>query len=96
LGDLAKFSEATMVGAGVRLFCDEERDTPGLLASLPRVRRASDEVAILVGPEGGWDDRERDTALAAGWAKVSLGPQVLRTETAALAAAAVISAVWKT
>jgi len=43
-------------------------------------------VCLLVGPEGGWDDGEVAQALAAGFQPVSLGPRILRTATAALAA----------
>jgi len=49
-------------------------------------------VAALVGPEGGWTDRER--AQLASWTPVSLGPQILRTETAAIAAVAVLAQAW--
>lgn len=45
--------------------------------------------AIAVGPEGGFTAAEVDAATAAGWQAVSLGPRVLRVETAAIAAAAV-------
>jgi 16S rRNA (uracil1498-N3)-methyltransferase len=45
---------------------------------------------VLLGPEGGWTERERELAAAAGWTAVSLGPQVLRAETAAVAALAVL------
>ncbi len=47
------------------------------------------EVAAWVGPEGGWDDRERAAFEAAGLPMVSLGDAVLRVETAAVAWAAI-------
>lgn len=46
-------------------------------------------VTVLVGPEGGLAEEERQAALRAGFAAVTLGPLTLRTETAALAACAV-------
>jgi len=49
---------------------------------------------LLVGPEGGLSDRERDLALSRGCEPVALGPRVLRTETAPLAALAAIHALW--
>jgi 16S rRNA (uracil1498-N3)-methyltransferase len=49
---------------------------------------------VLVGPEGGWTDEERAAFLHAGWAQITLGPLILRAETAALAALAVIQAEW--
>jgi 16S rRNA (uracil1498-N3)-methyltransferase len=42
-------------------------------------------IALAVGPEGGLSGEEVELALAAGWHAVSLGPQTLRTETAAIA-----------
>jgi 16S rRNA (uracil1498-N3)-methyltransferase len=70
----------------VRLFLEEET-APPLLRALPaRVEAA----ALLLGPEGGWTDRERELAREAGWTAVSLGPQVLRAETAAVAAIALL------
>jgi 16S rRNA (uracil1498-N3)-methyltransferase len=47
------------------------------------------ELTVLVGPEGGLTDRERAAAGSAGYRAVRLGPNVLRFETAAVAAAAV-------
>ena len=49
---------------------------------------------LLVGPEGGLSDRERELALARGCEPLGLGPRVLRTETAPLAALAAIHALW--
>jgi 16S rRNA (uracil1498-N3)-methyltransferase len=46
--------------------------------------------ALLAGPEGGWTDRERAAYLEHGWTPVSLGPTILRTETAAIAGIAII------
>lgn len=46
------------------------------------------DVAVAVGPEGGFTEEELSAATSAGWTAASLGPRVLRVETAALAAAA--------
>jgi 16S rRNA (uracil1498-N3)-methyltransferase len=51
-------------------------------------------VELVIGPEGGLSERERDLALTQGCIPVSLGPRVLRTETAPLAALAAINALW--
>jgi 16S rRNA (uracil1498-N3)-methyltransferase len=50
------------------------------------------EAIALVGPEGGFTDRERAAAIAAGFTPVSLGPYILRVETAAVAIAATVAA----
>jgi len=52
------------------------------------------DVTLLVGPEGGFTDQEEDAALAAGALALSIGPRVLRTETAGLAALAILAAGW--
>ncbi len=51
-------------------------------------------ILLLAGPEGGFDPVERKAALAAGCIALRLGPRILRTETAALAALAALQAVW--
>lgn len=51
-------------------------------------------ILLLAGPEGGFDPAERKLAHAAGFQGLRLGPRVLRTETAALAALAALQAVW--
>ena len=51
-------------------------------------------VALLIGPEGGWSERELAALHAAGCEGLSLGPRVLRTETAGLAAMAAMLALW--
>jgi 16S rRNA (uracil1498-N3)-methyltransferase len=49
-------------------------------------------VRLLVGPEGGFSEEEIDAAREAGVAEASLGPSILRTETAALVGASLVLA----
>lgn len=51
-------------------------------------------VTLLIGPEGGLSPQEEDAAVAAGALSLSMGPRVLRTETAGLAALAVLAGAW--
>ena len=51
-------------------------------------------VWLLVGPEGGFNEAELAAAKAHGWAALQLGPRVLRTETAGLAAIAALQTRW--
>ena len=51
-------------------------------------------VTIMVGPEGGFSDSEEQLAIKQGALMLSMGPRVLRTETAGLAAISVLSAAW--
>lgn len=51
-------------------------------------------VTVMVGPEGGFTDEEENLAVAQGALMLTMGPRVLRTETAGLAALAALNAVW--
>lgn len=55
---------------------------------------ADDTLSLTIGPEGGLAPAERQAALAAGLTAVRLGPRVLRTETAPLAAMAALQTLW--
>ena len=67
---------------------------PGADGALARKARPSRPLAILIGPEGGWSPAELDLAARAGCAPLALGPRVLRTETAGLAALAAMQTMW--
>jgi 16S rRNA (uracil1498-N3)-methyltransferase len=56
---------------------------------------APSSALLLVGPEGGWTESERDAAIAAGAVPLSLGPLTLRANAVALAAGAALIAVWQ-
>lgn len=60
---------------------------------LPALLEAAQRVLVLIGPEGGFSHAEADAARAAGAELISLGPRILRTETAGLVALAVIGYV---
>ncbi len=53
-----------------------------------------DELTLLIGPEGGLSEQERERALKTGYQGLCLGPRVLRTETAALTALAALQSRW--
>jgi 16S rRNA (uracil1498-N3)-methyltransferase len=93
IGAAIALAEALKVEADYR-YALEEAVAPPILPSLPAHRQPGHSVALLVGPEGGWTDREREQFAAAGWQPVSLGPHILRAETAAIAALAIINAAW--
>jgi len=73
----------------LRLLLSPRADT-GIASSL--IPRPAD-VAVLIGPEGGLDVDEENRAAAAQFRKVTLGPRVLRTETAGLAALAAVQSL---
>jgi len=73
--------------AGLRLFPWERAARP-LQKALPALPPAS--VALLIGPEGGFTEREAEQAAHAGFEPVSLGGRILRSETAGIAVASII------
>jgi 16S rRNA (uracil1498-N3)-methyltransferase len=75
-----------------RFWCDERPGAPALVEAFHPA--AGDSTALLIGPEGGWTDLEREEFAGAGWRGVSLGPLVLRAETAVCSALAVIAQKW--
>ena len=93
IADAVPFKEILHAEATRRYVLDETGGEP-LTSSLPSDRSAEDSIALLVGPEGGWADPEREQFIAAGWTRVSMGPLILRAETAAMAAVSVVSGAW--
>jgi 16S rRNA (uracil1498-N3)-methyltransferase len=89
------FAEAIADSSAYRFVLDEEPGGVALARGLPIERKASDSVALLIGPEGGWTPQEREAFVAAGWTRATLGPLILRAETAALAGLAVVAQAWK-
>jgi 16S rRNA (uracil1498-N3)-methyltransferase len=73
---------------GARFLLDPEADAS--IASMPAPGGAC---VLAVGPEGGWSPRDRAQLLAAGFAGLRLGPRILRTETAGMAALAALQAL---
>lgn len=61
---------------------------------LTELRKPNGDVILLVGPEGGLADDEVALAIAVGFQPIRLGPRVLRTEVAGLAALAAMNALW--
>jgi len=75
----------------IRLLLDFEGDN---LQNLTVKRNTGQSVSLLVGPEGGLAESEINLARASGFDSVRLGPRVLRTETAAIAALAIVQSMW--
>ena len=62
--------------------------------SLTSITTSPTTLSLLVGPEGGFSSRERELAYTNGYQGVQLGPRILRTETAAIAAISAIQVLW--
>ena len=77
------------------VFCDEDAEAKDPIAALAAAGAPSAGLALLVGPEGGFDPAEREALLARkGVVRLSLGPRILRADTAAVAALALLNAAW--
>ena len=77
-------------GAGQSLLLSLRPGTQGVRDALRGAGKLAGAITFLSGPEGGLSSAEEDTALACGFAPVTLGPRVLRAETAALFALAAL------
>jgi 16S rRNA (uracil1498-N3)-methyltransferase len=83
---------------GLRLLATTRHGGLPQLAEVLPTRPSQGEVAgvtLAIGPEGGWSPQEEEQARACGWRLVSLGPSILRSSTAAVAAIAALAA-WRT
>ena len=89
-------------GDAIRLLLAEQERATTLRAALEQallkkaLKDANDEfpeIGLATGPEGGWTGEEEALFDAEGWKPVSLGPRILRTETAAITAMAVVAAM---
>ncbi|MCG8434031.1 MAG: 16S rRNA (uracil(1498)-N(3))-methyltransferase [Gammaproteobacteria bacterium] len=67
---------------------------PGADKTLNSIEPPLDQVFLIAGPEGGFSPDEKNLIEKAGVQNISLGPRILRTETAALAAISVIQILW--
>jgi 16S rRNA (uracil1498-N3)-methyltransferase len=100
IADVAKLDAFVRSWRPERLlvFCDEDADVKDPVAALGAARGGGIAgplpVTILIGPEGGFADEERDALVKLpNVVRLSLGPRILRADTAAVAALALVQAV---
>lgn len=85
-------------GEAVKLLLAEQERTTTLRAAVSDAMKANDtypEIWLATGPEGGWTAEEEAMFDDEGWKPVSLGPRILRAETAAITAMAVVAALME-
>lgn len=76
------------------IFCDEDAPVSNPVEALAKLGNKAPSLAVVVGPEGGFTDQERALVAAhESCVRVSLGPRILRADTAAVAALAIVQAV---
>ena len=86
-----KVAEALNLPGGLRIVLAESEEQT-LLRDILR-QNADDGVVMAVGPEGGWTQSELQSFQNSGWISASLGNIILRAETAAMAATAVVASM---
>jgi 16S rRNA (uracil1498-N3)-methyltransferase len=90
ISEPVKFTESWELLTTVDKFiCEGRGNYPHLLSSWNNSSR--NDLAIAIGPEGGWTDRELQLAVAAGFQPVSLGKQIFRAVTAPIVALSMIA-----
>ena len=85
---VVSFKDALKMASELDVFIVPYENKDGMLATkkaLEAIKKGSN-IGIMIGPEGGFDEREIDEAISVGGASVSLGKRILRTETAAITA----------
>jgi len=93
IGSPRRFEEAARQPRSVALCCAPGPGSQALSQALRRIElRFADSVALMIGPEGGLTEREIELAISGGWQRISLGPRILRVETAATAVLTLILA----
>jgi 16S rRNA (uracil1498-N3)-methyltransferase len=85
-----KLPESVRAVEGLRIVLAESEERT-LLRDAFTAESNHDRVALAVGPEGGWTEDELKLFQESGWSSASLGPTILRAETAAIAATAIVS-----
>jgi 16S rRNA (uracil1498-N3)-methyltransferase len=85
-----KVAGAMNLQAALRIVLAESEDRT-LLRDVVKPQAANDGIALAVGPEGGWTEDELQSFQQAGWISASLGNTILRAETAAMAAMAIVT-----
>ena len=91
MASASSFTDALANAPGLRLVAWEEgASNPSLIHALTQASLPVSAVSLLIGPEGGLEADEVALAEQAGWQAVSLGPRILRAESAALAAVTLV------
>ena len=80
-------------GSKTRILLDEKYRGNGLIELWEGLKRPVAGIIILTGPEGGLSEDETDMCKNAGFLQASLGPRILKAETAAIAAISILSAL---
>jgi 16S rRNA (uracil1498-N3)-methyltransferase len=89
IADPINLSDAIAIQPGLKIFLAETEEDQTLRSVLERA--TFDSITLAVGPEGGWTEDELQAFSKNGWIAATLGPTILRAETAAIAGLAVVN-----
>ena len=89
IAEPVKLKEAVALNAATRILLAEAEDRV-LLKDVLGPAPADGEIILAIGPEGGWTESELELFTNAGWITASLGGNILRAETAMIAATAIV------
>ncbi len=81
---------------GTTIFMAERKKAASLLTIPCSTEKTGTGVTVIIGPEGGWSAGELEAAQSKNWAFASFGKEILRAETASLAALAILQARFNT
>jgi 16S rRNA (uracil1498-N3)-methyltransferase len=84
----------TVHGYDLAIVCHQSPEVHQSVANLAQKISEKSSILLVVGPEGGFSDREVDSCVKAGCSVASLGPRRLRTETAAIVAVGLVLQQW--
>jgi 16S rRNA (uracil1498-N3)-methyltransferase len=90
-----KLKDAVSLDAGLKVLCAESEEQTTIRDALASRSGAAGvhSIVLAVGPEGGWTEEEVRLFIENGWISVTLGPTILRAETAVIAAIAVAASL---
>ncbi len=89
ISDPIKLKDALPLWEGLRIVLSEFEETKALREAL---QPSPEEIVLAIGPEGGWTEEEQQAFQKEGWIPASLGQTILRAETAAISAVAIVQA----
>jgi 16S rRNA (uracil1498-N3)-methyltransferase len=91
IADPINFAESLSLPAGLRIVLSESEREIRLIDALDHAPAPQNGVLLAIGPEGGWTQEELQAFQHSGWISASLGATILRAETAAIAATAIVA-----
>jgi len=84
-----RFKDVVTPEGALRILLNES-ESENMLREALAAHRSGEEIVVAIGPEGGWTQDELNAFEQSGWISASIGSTILRAETAAIAATAIV------